>query len=88
MRHADCTDTFEAMGDQMAGPGGFETRILAALAHLREAWCSADSGNKVAVTAAMRVLVSRCEHKRLAQAICYYALGPEQGEKLWQEVKP
>lgn len=43
--------------EQLAGLSGFTGRAVAALAHLREAWCGADPGNRAAVEASIRALL-------------------------------
>jgi hypothetical protein len=42
---------------QRAALTGFTHRAVAALAHLREAWCSADPDNRAAVEASIRALL-------------------------------
>lgn len=71
MKHqADCDRSLERLSRaEAAAPGGFECRALAALAHLREAWCVADGHNKPLVEAAIRPLLEACEHNRIARHI-------------------
>jgi hypothetical protein len=42
---------------QRAALTGFTHRAVAALAHLREAWCNADPNNRAAVEASIRALL-------------------------------
>jgi len=44
--------------DQRAALTGFTWRAVRALAHLREAWCGADSSNRVGVETAIRALLA------------------------------
>ena len=70
-RPPHCEQTFRRLQDhpESAYPGGFETKVLAALAHLREAYFTADSSNRPAVEQAIVTLAARCEHIELARAV-------------------
>lgn len=63
---------------QLASLTGFSSRVVAALAHLREAWCIADEENRCAIEAALRVLFTQshslCEYPRTVQAVLSHGL--------------
>jgi hypothetical protein len=52
-RRPDCERLGLAPGDDLSG---FTSRLVRALAHLREAWCGADPRNAAAIEAAIRAL--------------------------------
>jgi len=52
----DC-DQLGLTDQQRAGLTGFSGRAVRALAHLREAWCSADPGNRIQIERAIRTLL-------------------------------
>ncbi len=56
-RHRDC-DALGLDDRQRAALTGFSSRAVRALAHLREAWCGADPGNRPHVEEAIRALLA------------------------------
>lgn len=70
---------YERLGledDQGAALTGFTSRMARALAHLRDAWCSADEGNASAIEEALAVLFERSHsmdsQRAIMEAVLFY----------------
>lgn len=86
MRRKDC-DRLGLTDDQEAGLTGFTSRMVGALAHLREAWCVADASNRVAVEHAIRGLLSghsAADNPAVVRAVL--GCGLDSPERLWAAV--
>jgi hypothetical protein len=77
--------------NERAALTGFSWRAIAALAHLREAWISADGGNAKAIEAAIRVLLSESHSLRddCAQlAVKVLLHGHMRGAEMLKAIRP
>ena len=87
-RPRDCED-LGLSDDQYAALTGFTHRAFAALAHLRECWCSADPNNRAAVVASIRALLqghSMARYPRMCATVLKYGLDDRLGEDLLDEI--
>jgi hypothetical protein len=66
-RDHDC-DALGLTDDQRAALGGFTWRTVRALAHLREAWCGADPGNRADVEQSLRALLNSHSLREIPRA--------------------
>jgi len=86
--NADCTKTLRDVG----GAGfltGFSRRALAALIHLRDAWCVADATNAPGIEVAMRaILNTRSMSERLDELkpFVVHTLDEGQAALLWRRI--
>lgn len=70
----DCDHELGLTREERACLSGFTYRAVAALAHLREAWCNGDTDNRFAVEQALRQLLAGHSLKNV-RAICKKVLG-------------
>lgn len=87
MTTLDCDLIF--LGEKQAALTGFTGRAFRALAHLREAWCVADTSNAMAIEGAIRELLrghSFDEHRDLLILILTHGLASDQAPELLRAV--
>lgn len=92
-REAECRLSIEALGERAGALTGFTGRVIAALAHLREAWAIADDSNRPGIERAISAVLgtrslseAHSNSRDLARDVLAQGLDEGSARQLWESL--